>query len=140
MERKTLGGRIGALRREKGWTQLELAEKMAVTDKAVSKWERDLSWPDAASLPKLAALFGLTIDQLIGGMDIPRADGLAQKAEGKSRVASLFLLICKALPTALGVATAALAALGELDTRSGFVVLGLCLACVGIVLLSSEKQ
>ena len=49
MERKTLGGRIGALRREKGWTQLELAEKMAVTDKAVSKWERDLSWPDAAS-------------------------------------------------------------------------------------------
>lgn len=80
MERKTLGGRIGALRREKGWTQLELAEKMAVTDKAVSKWERDLSWPDAASLPKLAALFGLTIDQLIGGMDIPRADGLDRKS------------------------------------------------------------
>ena len=63
-----------------------------------------------------------------------------QKAEGKSRVASLFLLICKALPTALGVATAALAALGELDTRSGFALLGLGLACVGIVLLSSEKQ
>ena len=94
MERKTLGGRIGALRREKGWTQLELAEKLAVTDKAVSKWERDLSWPDAASLPNLAALILLTIDQLIGGMDIPIAYCLAPKAAGICSVASLFLLIC----------------------------------------------
>lgn len=43
MTQQTLGGRIAALRKEKGMTQLELAQQMGVTDKAVSKWERDLS-------------------------------------------------------------------------------------------------
>ena len=40
---KTLGARIAALRKEKGMTQLELAQQMGVTDKAVSKWERGVS-------------------------------------------------------------------------------------------------
>ena len=40
---QTLGGRIAALRKEKGMTQLELAQQMGVTDKAVSKWERGVS-------------------------------------------------------------------------------------------------
>ena len=39
-------------------TQLDLARKMGVTDKAVSKWERDLSFPDISSLPKLAEELG----------------------------------------------------------------------------------
>lgn len=43
MTQQTLGGRIAALRKEKGMTQLELAQQMGVTDKAVSKWER--IWP-----------------------------------------------------------------------------------------------
>ena len=47
----TLGGRIARLRKEKGMTQLELADRMGVTDKAVSKWERDVSCPDIASMP-----------------------------------------------------------------------------------------
>ena len=41
--KKTLGTRIAELRKEKGMTQLELAQQMGVTDKAVSKWERDVS-------------------------------------------------------------------------------------------------
>ena len=40
---ETLGGRIARLRKEKGMTQLELADCMGVTDKAVSKWEREVS-------------------------------------------------------------------------------------------------
>lgn len=43
MDTKTLGAVIASLRKERGMTQLELAEKMGVTDKAVSKWERDIS-------------------------------------------------------------------------------------------------
>lgn len=143
MERKTtLGARIGAMRREKGWTQLELAEKMAVTDKAVSKWERDLSWPDAASLPRLAALFGLTVDQLIGGEERPVGEesSLGRSFQGEQDLGALFSLICKALTVALGAAAAALSALGELDSQSGFTLLGLGLACAGMALLKGEKK
>ena len=56
MRKQRLGMMISSLRKEKGMTQLELAEKMRVTDKAVSKWERDLSFPDINSIPKLKEL------------------------------------------------------------------------------------
>ena len=58
MTKQTFGATISALRKEKGLTQLELARQMGVTDKAVSKWERNLSFPDVASLPKLAEVLG----------------------------------------------------------------------------------
>ena len=63
--KKTLGMMIAELRKEKGMTQLELAEKMGVTDKAISKWERDLSCPDINSLPNLAEILGVSVDELM---------------------------------------------------------------------------
>lgn len=63
--KKTLGMVIAELRKSQGMTQLELAEKMGVTDKAVSKWERDLSCPDIHSLPALAEILGVSVDELI---------------------------------------------------------------------------
>ena len=51
---KSIGETIANLRKQKGMTQSELAEKMNVTDKAVSKWERDLSCPDINTISKLA--------------------------------------------------------------------------------------
>ncbi|BAH88243.1 helix-turn-helix domain-containing protein [Streptococcus mutans] len=65
MRKQTLGMMISSLRKEKGMTQLELAEKMRVTDKAVSKWERDLSFPDINSIPKLAEIFEVSVDDLM---------------------------------------------------------------------------
>ena len=62
---KTLGTRIAELRKQQGMTQLELAEKMGVTDKAVSKWERDLSCPDIHSLPNLAEVLGVGVEDLM---------------------------------------------------------------------------
>ena len=52
-------------RKEMGLTQLELAEKLNYSDKAVSKWERAESFPDIATLSALSKLFGVTVDQLI---------------------------------------------------------------------------
>ncbi|MBQ9064011.1 MAG: response regulator [Blautia sp.] len=46
-------------------TQTQLAEELFVTDKAVSKWERDLSYPDIALFPKLADVLGVTVDDLL---------------------------------------------------------------------------
>ncbi|MCI5676394.1 MAG: helix-turn-helix domain-containing protein [Clostridia bacterium] len=53
------------LRRKNGMTQLELAEKLNYTDKAVSKWERGESIPDVAVLKTIADLFGVTVDYLL---------------------------------------------------------------------------
>ncbi len=62
----TMGGRIAALRRAAGLTQEQLAEQLGVTFQAVSKWENDLSCPDVLLLPRLAEIFGITLDALFG--------------------------------------------------------------------------
>ena len=64
---QTLGMRIALLRKQKPMTQEELAEKMGVSSQAVSKWENDLSCPDIQSLPRLARLLGVTVDELLSG-------------------------------------------------------------------------
>ena len=63
----TLGKRIAALRKEKGMTQEELAEKLGVSPQAISKWENGQSCPDISLLPRLAAIFGVTTDLLLTG-------------------------------------------------------------------------
>ena len=63
--KKTLGTMIVELRKQKGMTQLELVEKMGVTDKAVSKWERDLSCPDINSITNLAESLGVSVEELM---------------------------------------------------------------------------
>jgi len=64
---KTIGNRISYLRKEKGITQEEMAEKLGVTPQAVSKWENDISYPDILLLPKLAEILGVTVDELLSG-------------------------------------------------------------------------
>lgn len=60
------------LRKEKGLTQSELAEKLGVTNKAVSKWETGEGYPETAQLVPLAGIFGVTVDELLKG---ERANG-----------------------------------------------------------------
>lgn len=57
---------IQAYRKNLGMTQEQLAERMGVTNQAVSKWETNQSYPDIQLLPELAELFGITLDQLFG--------------------------------------------------------------------------
>lgn len=61
----TLGNRIAQLRRDKGLTQEELANATGVSAQAVSKWENDVSCPDIMLLPKLAAMLGTSVDDLL---------------------------------------------------------------------------
>ena len=63
----TLGKRIAALRHEKGLKQDELAEKLAVSPQAVSKWENDQTCPDISLLPHLAEILGVSVDELLSG-------------------------------------------------------------------------
>lgn len=65
----TIGKRIAQLRKEKGLTQEELSQMMEVSAQAVSKWENDQTCPDIASLPKLAKILGVTVDELLSGKE-----------------------------------------------------------------------
>ena len=65
----TIGKRIALLRKEKGLTQEELAQHMGISPQAVSKWENDQPCPDISALPKLARLFGVTVDELLEGKE-----------------------------------------------------------------------
>ena len=67
MEKKTLGSFLSALRRAQGLTQQEVADRLAVSNKAVSRWERDEAMPDILLLPAIADLFGVTVDELLRG-------------------------------------------------------------------------
>ena len=61
------GTLIAQARREKNMTQKELSELLHVTDRAVSKWERGLSFPDVSLLEPLAGALGLTLTELLDG-------------------------------------------------------------------------
>ena len=129
--KKTLGAMIAELRKQHGMTQLELAEKMGVTDKAVSKWERDLSCPDINSIPNLAEILGVSVEEL---MQTKKEVGAPV-----SKVAEIMEIAPKAVAMAMGIAVTVLTILNALDVKSGMVMLGIGLACVGISLMSDKK-
>lgn len=74
MENEKTGLFIRQLRKEKGLTQKDLANRLHVTDKAVSKWERGLCAPDIALLRPLAEALGTTVTELIDGAPGPARD------------------------------------------------------------------
>ena len=129
--KKTLGAIIAELRKQHGMTQLELAEKMGVTDKAVSKWERDLSCPDINSLPTLAEILGVSVEDLMQ---------IKKEAEAPiNKVSEIMDIAPKAVAMAMGIAVTVLTVLNALDTKSGMVMLGIGLACAGISLMDNKK-
>ena len=65
MNMHAFGQFIAERRRGLGLTQLQLAESLHVTDKAVSKWERGLSYPDVTLLEPLAEALGLSVEELM---------------------------------------------------------------------------
>ena len=65
MDAKSIGETIAELRKSHGMTQLALAERLNVSDKAISKWENGQGYPDITLFPLLASLFGVSIDYLM---------------------------------------------------------------------------
>lgn len=67
MDKEKTGQLITELRKEKGLTQKQLADALNVTDKAVSKWERGLSFPDISMLEPISELLGVSIMEILAG-------------------------------------------------------------------------
>ena len=67
METKTIGKFISTLRKANGYTQTQLAEMLGVSNKTISNWENEVSYPDLSLIPVIADLFGVTSDELLRG-------------------------------------------------------------------------
>lgn len=67
MDNEKFGNFIKELRKERGLTQKELGEKLNITDKAISKWERGLSFPDITMLNILTEFFEVDVSELLNG-------------------------------------------------------------------------
>lgn len=130
MANKSMGEIISTIRKEKGMTQKELADMLNITDKAVSKWERDIACPDTQTIPKLAEILGVSVEELMNAKSAPTT--------GHKGAGYLINIIMKAVPVAMGVAVVVTALLGELDMKSGFTMLGIGLTCVGVYLLNHK--
>lgn len=63
---ETFGQRFTRLRKEKNFTQEEIALKLSISAQAVSKWENDISMPDISILTSIADIFDITLDELLG--------------------------------------------------------------------------
>ena len=80
MEQVKIGKFIASKRKEQGLTQLQLAEKLGITDRAVSKWETGKSLPDASLMPELCKLLKITINDLLCG-EVVSVEKYNEKAE-----------------------------------------------------------
>lgn len=123
----SIGSLISNRRKEKNMTQNDLALKLNVTDKAVSKWERDICFPDVAILPEIAEILDLNLEDLILGR--------------KRTSSNLFDLVLTAVSFAMGTAVFILSVLERLGFSNDSVqsIDLLCMCGLGIILISFKS-
>ena len=81
MDQAKIGQFIQARRKEKGLTQNDLASIFNITDRAVSKWERGLSLPDASIMVRLSEILGISVNELLSGERIEKDADYIRSAE-----------------------------------------------------------
>ena len=70
MDQIKIGRFIAGCRKKAKLTQLQLAEKLGITDKAISKWERGVALPDTSIMPELCEILGISLNELFSGESI----------------------------------------------------------------------
>ena len=130
MSNKSIGEMICSLRKEKGMTQNDLAEKMNVTDKAVSKWERNLSCPDINSIPKLAEILGTSVEDLLN----------AQVKKQTNKIDDIVNISLSGVGLAMGICIIVSSILNQLDTNNAVIMLGIGMSCLAIYLLKNKDN
>ena len=125
---KSLGKVIAELRKENNMTQMDLSEKMCVTDKAVSKWERDISCPDIKTINKLAEIFNVDINILLN-----------TKVNTKSiKTHSIINQILSSVAVAMGVACIVLLLINKVDIKDAILMLAIGLTSIGMYILKNK--
>ena len=91
MEKKTMGSFMAALRKANGLTQQQVADKLNVSNKTVSKWECNEGYPEISMLPVIAELYSVSVDELLRGERISKVVD-EEKAEVKNTERIKFLI------------------------------------------------
>ena len=74
MDQFKIGKFIAECRKEKNLTQMQLSEKLGITDKAISKWERGIAMPDTSIMLELCDILGISVNELLSGEKISMAN------------------------------------------------------------------
>lgn len=144
MEKKTIGKLIAVLRKANGMTQKELGDRLFVSDKTISRWERDECTPELSLIPVIAEIFGITTDELLRGERLSARSESDEEEKGrtnamKSERQFRFMLRNRMKKyrmltlVSIGIAILGLiaAAVANLSFSEGLI--GFCLAAVCIV-------
>ena len=107
---------------------------MGVTDKAVSKWERDLSFPDVSSISKLAEILGVSVDELMKVKTESKEEPLKKKIDEIVEVAF------KGVALAMGIAVVVLSIMKQIEMESAITMLGIGLTSLAIASLSKKGE
>ena len=70
--KQTIGEFLATLRRANGFTQQEVADKLGISNRTLSAWERGTAMPDILLLPAIADLYGVTVDEILRGERVRR--------------------------------------------------------------------
>ena len=130
MSNKTMGEMISSLRKEKRMTQNDLAEKMNVTDKAVSKWERNLSCPDVNSISKLAEVLGTTVEELLN----------TQTKKVNKKIEEIINIALLGIGLAMGICIIVTSILKKIDMTNAVTMLGIGISSLAIYLLKNREN
>lgn len=139
MQYQSMGQLIADQRKKNNMTQRDLAEKLSVTDKAVSKWERGLSCPDVTTISLLADTLGISANELLSymTMDAGQEEG-SMDNKTKSDLREALEIAPKAIALAMGVAVLVLSVMGKVDGGSAITLLSIGLSSAGVALLGKK--
>lgn len=132
MTKESMGMIIASKRKEKAMTQLELSSLLGVTDKAVSKLERDLSLPDTNTIPKLAEILDIRLE------DLMQTSVKIENLKSKTDTQTTIRLVLRAIPLAMGVAVIVLSILGKLEMKEAITLLAVGVTSLAIYLLNDH--
>lgn len=131
MSNKSIGKIISKLREEKGITQKELGEKLGVTEKDISDWEKNVSTPDEDVILKLSEFFGVSSEEF--------TNSKTSSDVRSNKINYIIDIVLRTIPIAMGAALIVSTIISQIDLKSGFMMLGLSVVSMGIYLLKNEK-
>ena len=125
-----IGECIFRYRKERGMTQGEFGKLLGVSAFAVSKWERSLSSPDIRTIKKLAEVFDVSIEELMGEV--------AETAENENKTKNLIMLVLRCVAFALPVAVLVMSIIGKLEIAEAVKLLAMSLTALGLHCILKE--